>query len=417
MSLPELYQFIQTYLEQHQSFYLDLLRQMVAINSFTANPVGVNALGDLTAAAFANLGFVAERVQSTHPIYGQHLVLTRTGRSGRKIGLVSHLDTVFPPDEELRHNFFWRQEGDRIYGPGTVDIKGGTVVIYMMMAALQAIQPEVYDDITWVILLNASEEDLTKDFGKLCLERLAGETLACLVFEGGHQVDQVWAIVVARKGRATYHVTVEGKGAHAGSSHREGANAIVQLAQVVQNIALLTDYERDLTFNVGTIAGGTVINRVPHYAAAAIEMRAFSPEVFDQGLASILALTGQSTVKNAYGDYACQVKVELLQQTAPWARNEASDRLLAIWQEAAASLGQKVVPEARGGLSDGNRTWRHIPTIDGLGPAGGNSHCSEQSADGRKEQEYVLASSFTPKALLNTAAVLKLVESQERSNR
>ncbi len=410
MSRPELYQLLQAYLKKHQPFHLDLLKQMVAINSFTANSAGVNALGRLTASAFAELGFTAKTVQSTNLMFGRHVILTRPGRTARKIGLVSHLDTVFPHDEEVRNNFVWREAGDKIYGPGTVDIKGGTVVIYMILAALQAITPETYDEITWVVLLNASEEELLDDFGQLCRQELAGDTLACLVFEGGHEVGGDWTVVVSRKGRATYHVTVEGKGAHAGSSHQEGANAIVQLAKTIQQVAELTDYARDLTFNVGAAAGGTVINRVPHYASAAVEMRAFAPDVFEAGMKSMMALGQQSSVRNAVGDYACQIDIELLEQTAPWARNEGSDYLLSIWQEAAAALGQRVSPEARGGLSDGNWTWQYMPTIDGLGPYGGNSHCSEQSADGRKQQEYVLVSSLVPKALLNTLAILKLIE-------
>jgi glutamate carboxypeptidase len=230
-----------------------------------------------------------------------------------------------------------------------------------------------------------------------------------LIFEGGERINGQCSVVVARKGRASYHVTVEGRGAHAGAAHEEGANALVQLAHVIQKIATLTDYSRDLTFNVGVAAGGTVINRGPHYASAAVEMRAFSPAVFQEGLTSMLALNGQPAVYSATGDYACRVSVKLMEQTAPWAPNAGSNYLLGVWQETANELGQLVVPEARGGLSDGNWIWQTVPTIDGLGPLGANSHCSEQSEDGLKEQEYVLTSSFVPRALLNTLAILKLI--------
>jgi glutamate carboxypeptidase len=84
---------------------LEMLRQMVGINSFTGNPEGVNRLGRLTADAFAPLGFGAEFVPSTNPLWGNHLVLTRPGRSTRSLALVAHLDTVFPPEEERRNNF------------------------------------------------------------------------------------------------------------------------------------------------------------------------------------------------------------------------------------------------------------------------------------------------------------------------
>ena len=401
------------YLNPRLPFYLDLLRRMVSINSFTANAAGVDAVGDLTAAAFAGLGFTADRVRSTNPAYGHHLVLTRPARPASgdapKIGLVSHLDTVFPPEEELENNFTWRQEGDRCYGPGTVDCKGGTVVLYMTLAAIQAVAPEIYDSVTWVVLIDASEERDAFDFHTLCLERLAGTTLACLIYEGGYAENGAFTTVVARKGMAVYHVTVEGKAAHAGSAHAEGANAIVQLADTVQRIAALTDYGRELTFNVGRVTGGTVTNRVPHHAEAWVEMRAFSPDVFDQGVAAALALAGQPSVRSADGSFVCRVAIDIVEQTAPWPRNSATDHLLAVWQQAGAAYGQPVVPEERGGLSDGNPLWSAFPVLDGMGPVGANAHRSEHSADGSKEQEYVLASSLVPKAVLDAAAILRLI--------
>ncbi len=400
---------LQNYLERYQPFYLDLLRQMVEINSFTANPLGVNALGDLTAAAFAELGFSAEKIQCARPAYGRHVVLTRPGRSGPKIGLVSHLDTVFPPDEEIENDFRWRPEGDRIYGPGTMDIKGGTVMIYMMLAALKAMLPQLYDEITWIVLLNAAEETIAEDFGPLCLARLANRALACLVFEAGYLDKNLSKVVIARKGMALYRVTVAGRAAHAGSNHTRGASAVVQLAKTIQQIDALTDYERQITFNIGTVAGGTVLNRVPHFAVASGEMRAFSPEVYQQGLAQLLALSERVDTCSPEDGYPCQVNIQIIDQTPPWPPNPATDQLLQLWQQAAEQLNLQLLPEERGGLSDGNQLWSYLPTIDGLGPAGRNAHCSEQSADGSKEQEFVVPASFVPKALLNILAILNLL--------
>ena len=68
--------------------------------------------------------------------------------------------------------------------------------------------------------------------------------------------------------------------------------------------------------------------------------------------------------------------------------------------------------QERGGLSDGNLLWDSVPTLDGLGPWGDHGHCSERSADGTKLPEYVEISSFVPKALLNTVAILKLTTAQ-----
>ncbi len=412
---PELSQRIKDYLKQQLPDSLNLLEQMVAINSFTSNPVGVNELGGFTAREFAALGFKAETIQSVDLLYGKHLILTRNGRSSNSkpapiIGLVSHLDTVFPADEELRNDFHWRVQEDRIYGPGVVDIKGGTIMIFMILSALQAVVPDIYNAITWIVLLDANEETGGQDFGKLCVDRLGPDALACLIFEPGSWSDkQRPHIVVARKGMVVYRIEVEGKAAHAGSAHDQGANAVLQMADVIKQICQMTDYERNLTCNVGTVTGGTVINRVPHFASASVEMRAFSIDTYEEGIAQMMALNNLSTVSTAKGDFACRVTVMVLNQVLPWPRNEGSEKLLATWCETAKNLGLEVIPEERAGLSDGNFFWDALPTLDGLGPAGANAHCSERSADGSKDQEYVLISTFVPKAHLNTMAILQLV--------
>lgn len=403
---------MQTYLEQNLPHYLELLRQMVDINSFTANPEGVNQLGRLTAQVFADLGFTAEFIPSIYPQFGKHLVLTRPGTSGRTIGCISHLDTVYPPEEEIHNNFAWRVEGERIYGPGSNDIKGGTIALYMMLDAIRAFAPAVYDDVTWVLLFDSSEEDMADDFGLLCRQRLAGDnTLAALIFEAGLTNKEEFWVVQSRKGMGVFTVSVEGKSAHAGSAHQSGANAIVQMADVVQQLAALTDYTRDVTVNVGKIGGGTVTNRVPHHAEAGLEMRAFAPDVFQETLDKIMGLTGCATIHSAADNYPCQTAVSLVRITPPWPRNEGTSRLAHFWAEAATQLGRRLVCEDRGGLSDGNHLWDVVPCLDGLGIAGANAHCSERSSDGSKDQEYCLPATLVPKTMLNVTAVLNLITS------
>lgn len=401
---------IQTHLSQKLPEYLELLQTMVDINSFTVNPAGVNAVGEMTAKAFTQLGFTAEMIQAENSAYGKHLVLTRTGKSTQKIGLVGHLDTVFSAEEEIENNFHWRSDGRRIYGPGTEDMKGGNVLALMTLDALRTFAPAEFEAVTWVVMFNAAEERLSQDFGALCRQRLEGAS-ANLIFEAGALRNDVFKLVVARKGKATYRVTAVGRSAHAGNGHQVGANAIIALAEVLQRVAALTDYARDLTFNVGTISGGSVINRVPHFATAQVEMRTFNPQTFETGIASMLALAGTSKIGSANGDFACKISVDLLERNEPWGRNSATDALFEIWQQAAQTLGMAMQMEERGGLSDGNHTWQLIPTMDGLGPAGANAHSSEQSADGSKEQEYVIPSSFVPKAMLNVTALLNLIRS------
>lgn len=405
------------YLNTRLPVYIDLLRQMVEINTFTANSEGVNHLGNLTAAVFNSLGFSPEFVQSSNPNFGKHLFLHGPSRSSGSqaqssgkstIALVAHLDTVFSPEEERVNDFIFRQEADKIYGPGTVDIKGGTVMAFIVLDAIQKFYPHIFDQLNWLVCLDASEETLSDDFGALCRERIPANALACLIFEGGTPNQAGYPIVTSRKGRAEYLVSVEGRGAHAGNYHKQGANAIVQLADTIKQIASFTDYSQQITFNVGVVNGGSVVNRVPHQAEALVEMRAFSPEIFESGYQKMMSLNGSTSISSHDG-FPCQVFVKTLSRTEPWPRNEQTDRLYKIWGQAAHNMDTRVFPEERGGLSDGNLLWQHLPVLDGLGPSGSNAHCSERSADGSKDQEYALLSSFVPKARLNIGAILRLV--------
>jgi len=219
-------------------------------------------------------------------------------------------------------------------------------------------------------------------------------------------------VVSARKGRATFRVRVEGRGAHAGGGHERGANAIVQLASVVTRLAALTDHSCELTVNVGRIEGGTVNNRVPHEASATLEMRAFDMSVFGQTERAILAMNGEGDVRSEEDGHACRISVAVEDHTQPWMANAGSEYLAALWKSTGQRHGIRVAQEKRGGLSDGNVLWHNYYTLDGLGPRGENSHCSERSADGSKEQEWVDAASFVPKAVLNALAIEKLLQSR-----
>ncbi len=399
---------IQSYLDARWPEFLAQFEAMVRTNSHSFNSAGVNALGQMTAKSFEALGFQPTFIQAADGRLGQHLALRR-GDATARIGLISHLDTVFSVEEEQRNNFAWRPEHERIYGPGTVDIKGGTIVALMTLAALQALYPDHFNRIAWRVLLNAGEEVLAPDFGSLVTSELAGG-VAALVFETGPLSPTEGRVVVARKGRLEFSVQASGRSAHAGISHAKGVSAIHQLARAVPAIEAITDYARDRTCSIGLIQGGDSVNTVPAIAKLSGEIRAFDPAVLAEGATLLKAVEQLPRLKSAEGDYVCELRAELVTDTPAWPANPATEALLRYWQRAGESMGLRIEPQARGGLSDGNRLWQRVPTLDGLGPAGDNLHCSEHSADANKEQEYVLASSIVPKATLNCLSIVQLIE-------
>jgi glutamate carboxypeptidase len=338
------------------------LERMVAINSFSANPHGVNKVGALTAECFVDLGFQAEAVPSTDRTYGSHLFLRRNGSEGPPVVLVTHLDTVFPAAEEERNHFHWHPvpEENRIYGPGTVDIKGGTILIWLMLRALQKFAPEVFERTHWLIAANASEEVLSGDFAMRTAERCPIGARAVLVFEGGPHEGDEWHLVTSRKGRAEYRISAQGRAAHAGSAHQQGVNAVVGLCEAVQRAAALSDLATNLTVNVAQISGGTVLNRVPHEAEAALEMRAFDADVLQRAGDAVFSLAGRTA-------NGTSINAECLGKTPAWSSDAGTQSLCAHWAAAAHDLSLKVKPVPRSGLSDANYLSHLGPTRADVG--------------------------------------------------
>lgn len=371
---------------------------MVAINSFTTNVEGVNALSRLTVECFDSLGFSAQTIDSTHPDHAPHLFLRRGPSEKKPLVLVTHLDTVFPPEEELKNNFRWHPEGERIYGPGTVDIKGGTMLIWLMLRVLKAVNPELFERTHWLIAANSAEEVIGSDFANATRSVCPLGVRANLVFEGGPCDDKGWHIATSRKGRAEYRITCLGHGAHAGSSFHEGVNAVVELAALLPKVSALSSSERELTVNVAHMHGGTVLNRVPHEAVAELEMRAFDPLILAEAGQAIQAFAG-------YTQAGAQIMVDLLGLSPSWPGGPETETLFSYWEKRGQEMGLQVVPVKRGGLSDANYLCLLGPTLDALGPTGGNAHCSERSADGSKLPEYVIPESFITKTVLNLLAI------------
>lgn len=357
----------------------DLLRRLVEVNSFTGNREGVRRVGGILEEAFAPLGFRARRI-------GDHLALEKGGRGGPRVLFVGHMDTVY------REGFPWREHAGRIYGPGVCDMKGGLVVMRMALAEAASA-----DDVT--ILLNATEEGGCADFPPLARGFVTPRTRACLVFEPGLEAEGgSTTIVVQRKGSGRFRVDVTGREAHSGHAHEKGASAIRELARAVERIEARTDHARGVTFNVGTIEGGTTVNSVPGRASASLDLRAWTPEDFAWGRSQALALGGDGSVPGT------RVEVTELPGYPPWPANEGSRSLGETACALGRDLGLTLVAGRRGGGSDGCHLWDLVPTLDGLGPVGRNPHVATGT-----DPESVDPGSFEPRAKLAAALLRKLL--------
>ncbi len=354
---------------------LALARRWVEVNSYTANIEGVNRVGALLREAFA-LPELACRTIDGGPKYGDHLIW-HTAAEGARILLIGHHDTVFPPG----HFEGWREEGGHVIGPGALDMKGGLSVIWAALSALSEIG--VLARIPLAVISVAEEEIGSPDSSRH-LRELAKEAACGLVFESGRANDM---IITRRKGVGAMTATAHGKAAHSGNNHKDGINAIWALARFVDAAQQLTDYERGVTVNVGTIAGGTSKNTVAETATCRLDLRYESVVEAERVIAALreAAVTAAGSVAGA--------SIELTGGTTrlPLERTEASAALRDEYAACARTvgLGDTEAPLLGGGSDANTVAPLGVPAIDGLGPRGAGFHTTH---------EYAELDTFVPKA-------------------
>jgi glutamate carboxypeptidase len=353
---------------------LKLLEELVNVNTHTSNLPGVNRAQDRIEQFFSQLGLGVER--ENIPGCGD-LLIARSAESVKKpVLLLGHIDTVHPLDSSFTT---FVRDGERITGPGVLDMKGGLVVILWSLYVLK--QHDLLRYIPLTVMVN-SDEEIGSAGSRTHIEREAKAARAALVFEWGRTKD---AIILRRKGVCIYEVIVRGRSAHSGNAHRSGANAIVQLAHTVGLISALTDYDRGLTVNVGLLQGGTAVNTVPDLASARFDVRAQHSEDFEVMRAKLAAIVDEIIVPGT------SIELRELSSTPPMTETAESRRLFESFRDAAqlANFSYDEYPGVIGGGSDANRTSAvGTPTIDGLGPFGDFAH---------SESEFIEVQSLTRK--------------------
>ena len=342
---------------------LTFLATLVDQDSGSDDPAGVNQVGARMAGALGELGFRLERVAPRGR--GDHLV-ARLGNGSRRLLLLGHMDTVYPAGTARVRPF--RLGGEKAFGPGVADMKGGLCALVFALRALAgagALPPPG----TAITALLTSDEEVFSPTSRDLIEREAAAAAAVFVLEPA-RVDG--ECVVARRGAGRFVLDVQGRAAHAGNQPELGINAIWDLAQKVCAIQALADAFPGATANVGTIRGGERSNMIPDHAAAEIGVRAATPDGAAALTRALEAIAATAHVPGA------RAKLEGEWGFPPWPEQAATSRLLALLRRAAAPLGVGIGAVHAGGASDGNRTWPHAPTIDGLGPSGDRLHSPDE---------------------------------------
>jgi glutamate carboxypeptidase len=349
--------------------YLAELETLVNIDCGSYTAAGVNRIADRVAAFLAELGAEVERIpHAAAPGETQlgDLVIGRLAGDGPRRLLIGHMDTVFDDGTCAARPF--RVQGDRALGPGTSDMKGGLLAGLHAIAALHAagVRPAV------TFVANPDEE-IGSIFSGAHIRRLAPDHDVSLVLESARANGD---IVSARKGIADLELTFSGRAAHAGVEPEKGRSAILAAARQVLALHELNGRWPDVTLNAGVISGGTRPNVVPADCRLQLDLRAATANAFDTARAEVERLAADSPVDGV----TCVIREMATHR--PMEKTPATGRLADLAIAIAGELGFELHDTATGGASDANTTaGLGVPTLDGLGPIGGDDHSADEWLD------------------------------------
>ncbi|NNF29348.1 MAG: M20/M25/M40 family metallo-hydrolase, partial [Gemmatimonadetes bacterium] len=251
--------------------FVDFLSRMCRAESPTDHPETQTRVHAIVGPAMESLGYEVRIIRGR--VSGDHLLaVPRRRHKGAPYQLlVGHSDTVWPL--ETLGSMPVRIDDGRLYGPGSLDMKGGITQVVFALRALDELG--LAPAVTPVLFMNADEEVGSPD-SKRHVRSLARRASRALVLEPS--LGASGKIKTARKGVGRFEVTIQGKAAHAGLEPEAGASAILELAHVIQRLNELNDPVRGTTVNVGLIDGGTRANVVAARAKAGVDVRVATSE-------------------------------------------------------------------------------------------------------------------------------------------
>ena len=350
----------------------------VRVESPTTHAAGVNRMLDLAAIELRGLGGRIERVPGRDG-YGDIVLARFAGvgaASGPGILVLSHLDTIHPVGT-LEGPLPIRRDGDRVYGPGIYDMKGGVKIAINALRILRRLEAGPGLPLTFMLV---PDEEVGSPFSRDLIETEAQKHKHVLVTEPCKN----GVVVTGRFAFQRFWVTVHGRPAHAGANNRDGRSAIRAMARAIERIEDMTDFGRGMTFSVGTIEGGTFVNVMPIRCRAQVLTVAPNNEVFEEIGRRMLGLQGE----------ADGVRIEVARGPVRplWPPHAATMGLYETARGIAASLGFELRHGSFGGGSDGNFTGAlGLATLDGLGVDGAGAHTFG---------EHLLVSSLVPRCRL-----------------
>jgi glutamate carboxypeptidase len=379
-----------SYVNANEARSVELLEQIVNVNSGSLNVAGVRRVADILRPQFEALGFSTRWVDGAPFKRAGHLVAEH-GKRGPRVLLIGHLDTVFEPEHPFQK--FERVDANIVRGPGTSDMKGGIVVALAALDALK--QAKLLDDLRITVVLHGDEESsgTPLELARATLIEAAKNADVAIGLENGG--DDPTTAVTARRGYTGWLVKVTALSAHSSQifSDEVGAGAIYELARILDGFYRELHEQELLTLNPGLVSGSTQLDftEEPLRAMATGKDNIVAPVAVATGDLRTISVEQRERAKETMRKI---VAAHLPHATAeikfddgypPMAPTEGNARLLSMYDAVSRDLGYgpvTAVNPRKAGAADVSFAANHVDmAIDALGLLGGGAHTPDEFAD------------------------------------
>lgn len=362
------YQKVFDKIDELRETYYNVWEQVCDLESPTADKAGVDAVGRYFADAAEKYGWKVEYCRQA--VSGDVVCITMNPDSDKKPLCISgHIDTVHPVGSFGPKPT--RRDGEKIYGPGVTDCKGGVVAGLMAMDALHRCG---FTGRPVQLLLQTDEEVSSRQSGKATIRYICEKAVEGIAFLNLESYSPGYTCT-SRKGVATYTFTVTGKEGHASRCVTEGASAIADAAHKIIELEKLKDDE-GITCSCGIVKGGTAANTIPGECVIVANFRFATAEQWDWLQNYIREVTETVHVPG------CRCTYELMSVRPAM---EETERNLALLEKVNAVFAQSGLPQLKGRMLRGGSDAADVTAyggtcLDSLGTRGGGSHTIHEYA-------------------------------------
>lgn len=373
--------------EAEQKSYLATVKELVDIDTGTGQALGLKTVSAMLVERLKGLGAEVTTTPAT-PSAGDNIVGTLKGTGSKNFLLMVHYDTVFGPGTAAKRPF--KLDGERAYGPGVADAKGG---VAMILHSLQLLQDQKFNDFgTLTVLFNPDEET-----GSAGSKKIIAELARQQDYVFSYEPPDRDAVTVATNGINGVFLDVKGKSSHAGSAPEAGSNAAMELAHQMLQLKDLGDPAKGTTVNWTLIKGGEKRNIIPSSASAEADMRYADLSETDRVLADAQRIAAKKLIDGT------EVTLRLEKGRPPLAKNPGSEQLAKAAQALYRKIGRNIEPIAmRFGTDAG---YAYMPgsakpaVLETMGVVGAGLHADD---------EYIELSSIAPRLYLTVALITQL---------